>query len=231
MNNCEAIYSPGVANLTALLACGDSYCGASCSMGGTGTAVTFSFGQAQGVMTGYGWIAMGAYDTVVSPTCGTTAMRITQASPCLTQTNWNSSTALCISGSIPMVTGTPPDYTDNWGLQIGVNATADIPSGTIGQSFSTIAFNTIGSVVPTGAAIRAEIHRLGDSDATVYCANMVPGVPIALTAFNTACWDGTGIPLRAVDVPNIDKVGVQVSSDTTSPYTVTNFCLTGITFE
>lgn len=200
----------------------------------SGNAVTFNTGKASGAMTGYGWIAMGPQDSASSPTCGTSATAITSTTPCLTSTTWSSASSLCISGTIPMVTGTPADYTDDWGLQIGVNATDATPSGTLGSnaaSFTKITFTTSGAVAPTTAAIRAEIHRLGDPDATTYCANMTSGTPITLTAFNTACWDGSGTSLTSADITNIDKVGVQISSDTSSAYTVTNYCLSGISFQ
>jgi hypothetical protein len=78
--------------------------------------------------------------------------------------------------------------------------------------------------------MRAEIHRLGDPDATTYCATTTSGTPITLTTFNTACWDNTGTALKATDLPNIDKIGLQVSADTSNSYTVTNLCLTSIAF-
>jgi len=204
----------------------------------SGNAVTFNTGKASGAMTGYGWIAMGPQDSASSPTCGTTNATISNAAACTTTTNWSSATSLCISGAIPLVTPDTAfptgDYTADWGLQIGVNATDATPSGTLGSnaaSFTKITFTTSGAVAPTTAAIRAEIHRLGDPDATTYCANMTSGTPITLTAFNTACWDGSGTSLTSADITNIDKVGVQISSDTSSAYTVTNYCLSGISFQ
>ena len=61
---------------------------------------------------------------------------------------------------------------------------------------------------------------------------MTSGRAITLTDFNTKCYDSPadGTALTAADVPNIDKIGVQISSDIGSAYTVTNFCLTGVTF-
>jgi hypothetical protein len=58
-----------------------------------------------------------------------------------------------------------------------------------------------------------------------------------LTDFNTECWAGyrcgtdpNCIQLKATDIPNIDKVGVQISSDIGNLYTVNNFCLQQIAF-
>jgi len=203
----------------------------------SGSTVTFATGKAQGAMTGYGWIAMGTQDSASSPTCGTTLTPITNATPCASGTNWSGAASLCISGSIPVVTADTAfptgDYTADWGLQIGVNATDDVPSKTLGSnaaSFSKITV-TMSGTPPAGAAIRAEIHRLGDTDQVTYCATMQSGTPITLTAFNTACWDGSGTSLVAADIQNIDKIGVQISADMTSAYTVSNYCLTGIAFQ
>ena len=211
------------------------------SSGGTCTpgadSVCFATGKASGVLNGYGWIALGAQDSATSPTCATavgasTTVPITKAAPCNTSTTWSSDNALCISGSIPVVTG--GDYTDNWGLQIGVNS-IDPPatsagSGTVTTAYKTITFTTVGTITPASAVVRAEIHRVQDSTEVTYCATMVSGTPISLTAFNTACWDGSGTSLAATDVTSIDKIGVQISADTTAAYTVTNFCLNSISF-
>jgi hypothetical protein len=75
-----------------------------------------------------------------------------------------------------------------------------------------------------------ELHRQGDPEATTYCAtNSGPGVPVNLTSFNTACWDGSGTAFTADDASQIDKVGIQVSS-TKAAITVSNLCLKSITF-
>lgn len=213
------------------------------SLGSGGSAgratVSFSNGKASGALDGYAWVALGVEDTVTSPTCddsstgGASNTPITSSSPCMNATTWASSNALCISGAIPVVIG--GDYTDNWGVQIGVNS-SDPPAtsaghGTLGMSFSKVTFNLTGTVTPTNTGIRGEIHRVGDPDSTSYCATIRSGTTVMLTAFNTACWDGNGTSLTASDVPNIDKVGVQVSSDTSNSYTVSNFCLAQISFQ
>lgn len=209
-----------------------------------GNTVTFSSGQAQGPMTGYAYVALGPQDGISDPVCNPTAtagastQTITNATPCPTtgQTVWNSSTALCISGTIPKVlpdTAFPTgDYTANWGLQIGVN-TSNPPGTTLGTSYSTIALNINPSAVtPANTAIRAVIHLVSmATTANPYCATITTsGAPIPLTSFNTACWDNTGTALTAADVPSIDKVGVQISSDLTNAYTVSGFCLNSIVF-
>ena len=206
--------------------------------------VTFSNGQAQGQMNGLGWVSLGPQDGISDPVCNPTAtagastQAITNATPCPTtgQTVWNSSTALCISGSIPKVqddTAFPTgDYTADWGLQIGVN-TSNPPGTTLGTSYSTIALNINPSAVtPANTAIRAIIHLVSmTATANPYCATITTsGAPIPLTSFNTACWDNSGTALLATDVPNIDKVSVLIPSDLTNAYTVSGFCLTGITF-
>ncbi len=102
-NVCAATQSPSMCGI------GGAQCG---PCGPTGTEVTFSNGKAAGAMTGFGWVALGAQDTVTNPTCQGAA--ITSATYCLGQVTWNSTNALCVTGSIPAVAATNPDYTNNW---------------------------------------------------------------------------------------------------------------------
>jgi hypothetical protein len=199
---------------------------------GTSGTVNFCNGRAQGSMSGWGWVAMGALDTISDPTCDTDKHAITKDAPCTTQTNWNSSDGLCINASIPALPASPvqSDYDNNWGVQIGVN-TSEPPAAsggtTLGGSYTKVTMTLSGSPL-TG--LRAMLHRKGDNDQTTYCANMTNGTSMSITAFNTKCWDGSGTAMVAADVPNIDKVGVQVSS-TASAITVSALCLKEVKFE
>jgi hypothetical protein len=186
--------------------------------------VTFASGKAVGAMVGYGWVALGSSDFITDPTCG--GATITNANPCATSTTWNSTTALCMTGSLPAL-GDPPDYTNNWGLAVGVNAT-NPPGGGLGQTYTSVAITVTGS--PTSGLL-AIAHRKSDPEGTTYCAALASGAAITLTSFNTKCYDSPpdGTYLTAADVPNIDQIKVQVSS-TNSAITVTNLCISGITF-
>jgi hypothetical protein len=61
---------------------------------------------------------------------------------------------------------------------------------------------------------------------------MTPGTAIPFTSFTTKCYDTPpdGVALTLADVPNIDSIAVQVSSGPTA-ITVTDLCITGITFS
>jgi hypothetical protein len=74
-------------------------------------------------------------------------------------------------------------------------------------------------------------RRKGDADSTNYCHAVSPGASISLGSFSTTCYDtaNPGTALAATDVPNIDKISVQVPSTSTA-ITVSKLCLTGITF-
>lgn len=181
-------------------------------------------------MTGYGFVALGALDFVTSPTCGTALTPITKATPCAADPNWSSTTALCVTGSIPALPTVPvaSDYTNNWGLSVGLNATD--PAGTgLGQAFTTVAITTTGT---PATGLRAVVHRKGDAVDVGYCAMMTSGTAIAFTSFNTECYNTpvSGTALTAADVANIDQISVQVSSGAAA-ITVTNLCITGITFN
>ena len=97
-----------------------------------------------------------------------------------------------------------------------------------------LAILLIGTVCPTGSplsGLRLLLHRKGDADSTNYCHAVSPGASISLGSFSTTCYDTTnpGTALAATDVPNIDRIGVQVPSTSTA-ITVSKLCLTGITF-
>ena len=229
--------------------------GSGCSDPAT-DAVNFCSGKAQGVMTGYAFIALGIKDTATQPVCAedpndlTNTRLITappvgecdaagKTCPVTGRTVWKNEGDLCISGTIPKVTGEAATmYKENWGLQIGVNTT-DPPAtaagaGTLGKTYSTIALSYTGTVAPENKAIRAVIHLVSQAcSADPYCATIrSSGGAMDLTSFNTECWGPTSAAktLTAADIPNIDKVGIQISSDVTNEYSVTDFCLTGIQF-
>ena len=168
--------------------------------------------------------------------------------------------SLCISGKIPKVQGSdytsywglqigvntsqPPAF--------NYTTKAVDPDGhTLGQSYSGITLTTKGAATPPlpASQLRAVIHLLNQTcTENPYCAIMKSGTPIVLTSFNTMCWNGSTCTastacaadaadkttccqqLQASDVPNIDKIGVQLSSDTGVDYDVSDFCLVGISF-
>jgi hypothetical protein len=161
-------------------------------------------------------------------------------------TVWADSNKLCIKGSIPVVSG--GDYTKNWGLQIGANTSqppADQDGGkTLGEnsdkaaSYTTITATTSGSITPADtkykAAVRVVIHlkSMACTD-DPYCATMESGTPIKLTSFTTACWGsctGSCKKLTTDDIPNIDKIGIQICADTYTSYTADPYCLESIVF-
>jgi hypothetical protein len=70
---------------------------------------------------------------------------------------------------------------------------------------------------------------IGWTDTVWYCAFFISGTQVTLTSTNTHCWDGSGVPLAASDVPKIDKAGLQVPSMSTA-ITLNNLCITKIVF-
>ena len=195
--------------------------------GGGGTAfTTLVAGRAQGAMSGYGWVAMGALDSVTSPTCD--GRPITSASQCTGAINWATGSNLCITGFVPALPTNPSaaDYSDNWGILFAVETT-EPPGGGLGVSYRTATFILAGS---PSTGLRATVHRKGDPEGTNYCAFITAGISVPFTLFNTACWDGTGAWLSLSDVPNLDWIGIQVSSVVATPIKVANLCLNAIIF-
>jgi hypothetical protein len=239
--------------------------GVSCGSNNGGSAtseVTFKDGKAQGPLTGYAYIALGQQNSETSPLCEddpndpndvanprpitapdpNTCDKAGATCPTTGRTVWNSSSALCITGTIPIVQN--GNYTADWGLQIAMNTStppADSSGNghTLGTAYSTISYDiTPAAVTPTNTAIRAIVHLVSQPCyEDPYCATIpASGAVLTLTDFNTECWNGpactttTCKQLAPTDVPNIDKVGVQISSDIVNAYTVTNFCLNSVTF-
>jgi hypothetical protein len=192
---------------------------------GTGDKVTISGGKGVGAMLGYGWVSFGSKDTVTDPTCGGTAMSATTA---CASTTWSTTDSLCISGSIPALPASPTDtdYSTNWGMSVGLNATEPAGSG-IGQTFSTIAVAITGG--PAATSVRVQVHIKGDPDGTSYCIAYSTGA-LSLSKFAQDCYNTTPTKtLPAASIPSIDKVSVQVISGSAA-VTVTKLCITGITF-
>jgi hypothetical protein len=192
----------------------------------TGTTVTFVSGKASGAMVGYGWVASGSLDSVTDPTCGATKAIITTATPCAADPNWSSTSSLCVSGSIPALPAAPTqaDYNANYGIVVGVNA--NDPSGTLGQSFTTMTMAATG--LPTGI-VRAQVHVKGDPDGTSYCMTYSASA-MTLAKFAIDCYATAPTqPIPAASIANIDKVSLEAVSGQTA-VTVTSMCITGITF-
>ncbi|MGD0835219.1 MAG: hypothetical protein ABSB49_01075 [Polyangia bacterium] len=200
--------------------------GTSSGSGPSGTAVTISTGKGVGAMVGYGWVSLGSEDTISSPECGTAA--ITSATSCAA-TTWSTTSSLCVSGSIPALPATPAatDYADNWGLEVGLNATSASPQTSgLGQSFKTVTIAVTGT--PT-TGLRAQVHLNGDPAATTYCYTYSTGA-MPLASFAQDCYNTTPTELiSASKLSTIDQVMVQVPS-AAAAITVTNLCITGITF-
>jgi hypothetical protein len=196
------------------------------------TKVCFKDGKAEGPMTGYGWVALGMLDALTDPTCDTDKHAIDSAHACTTTTNWSTSDSLCISGTIPALPATPfqSDYDNNWGIQIGVN-TSEPPGVTLGKSPTSLTITVAGS---PSTGLRAILHVKGEPAGQAYCAELTSGQAIPLAKFNLECWNGDAADpskaLVASNIPNIDKLGIQVSS-TAAEIKVQNLCLQSIALQ
>jgi len=140
---------------------------------------------------------------------------------------------LCISGTIPKVdTSSSSAWQDNWGIQIGMNV-SNPPGETLGKKYKSITYTwDDGKIDPENKAIRAIAHRKGDDLETSYCATVTNGTSASFIAFNTACWEpAKGTAMTEDDVANIDKIGLQISSDEKKEYKIADFCLRKVTFE
>jgi len=207
--------------------------GATVATGGTttiptGTTVSFLNGKASGAITGYAWIAMAPATAVTDPTCGTDKTGLTSTG-CSTFVNWSTTDKVCFTGYIPALPANPvaADYTNNWGISLGLSATDPAGSG-LGQTFSSVTFTLSGA--PT-SGLRATVHRKGEDYSISYCAPVIAGAAIPFTNFVTDCYNTTptGTRITALDVPSIESITVQVPSGAAA-IPITNLCITGLTF-
>jgi hypothetical protein len=171
--------------------------------------VRFNNGQAEGAINGYAWVAPSPAAMVSDPLCG--GKRITSTQPCSGLPSWNAANALCVSALIPAVTQAS-DYSNNWGLSLGVNAGVTGPTtgaqAVLGRAYKSVTFKVAGAPL-TG--LMASIQKQGDYQS--YLAKMTPGVPIPFTQFASDYFQTTPKGyLSAADVPKITSIGIQVSS-------------------
>jgi hypothetical protein len=189
----------------------------------TTTTITFKAGRATATgVNGFGWVTLGALDTVTSPVCGATGTPITAAAPCAADSVWDSTTALCVTGTVPALSVTDPDYVGNWGVQVGTNLRE--PAAASGLTFKSVAVAITGT---PSSGLRLELHRAGDAVGTTFCALFTSGTPIPLTKFNTQCWNDLGEAFPDADGAKVDKIGVQVSSGS-ADIPIDSLCLNSI---
>jgi len=197
---------------------------------------TFVQGRAQGAMSGLGYVSLGVFGKLTSPTCAGMPIAslppedppVTFDSTCWPSSiKWSSSSALCVSGTLPAWSATPSfmEYQTNWGILVGA-ATRDPVRG-LGVDYARVALTWTGEEALT--RLLAVVHLEGDAANKTYCAPVTSGGSVRLTSFNTDCSFGSGDLLPAADVRKIDKVGVQIPSRRTA-LKLENFCLNKIVF-
>ncbi len=181
-------------------------------------------------MEGYARVTLGADDSNSSPTCDTTKDLITKDAPCTATTNWDEEDSLCLTGSIPALPVEPSDddYKNNWGVEIGVNATTDEPSGPISKSFSTVTLNWTGG---PSSGYRILLHKQGELDDATYGIAAKSGTAYDITKFSSTPWEpAKGTFLTAADATSIDKIMLQVYSGGTA-IEVNSLCLKSIVLK
>lgn len=204
--------------------------------GGDGSqtvVASFSGGRAQGALSGYGSISLGAADSVSTPTCAGMPIGglapsmppVTFASTCRpSDITWNAAAGLCVTGYIPGWSSNR-SYGDNlldWGIMVATAARD--PMQALGVTYKTIALSVTGS---DSGYLLAVVHLAGDDSNRTYCAWMASGATLKLSTFNTECYFGSGQSLAASDVQKIDRIGVLVPA-AENGVTLSDFCLTRI---
>lgn len=194
-------------------------------------SVCFVGGELQGLFSGVGWIDMAPNASLTDPTCGTDKHSITSDNPCTTRVNWNSETALCMTGAVTGLpaTATAAEHEINWGVKIGVGLKGANDIGLAIAKYNQVAFRFSADAK---IASRAVLHRKGDPDTTTYCIDDIrSGAALRLDRFNTKCWgDVTTVYLELQDIPKIDYFALRlVPFDETRVFS--NLCLQGLSFQ
>jgi hypothetical protein len=139
--------------------------------------------------------------------------------------------SLCISGNVMALPAmpTPADYSNDWGCGIGVNLNQAMAT-MMGQMTPKMPYTLTGTGVtvtvsnlPSCTTARVVLDQNGATPA--YCAPLTSGVEIPWSAFNTACWDGSGTSLSGP--PSSQAIKVQFVTGMTA-CTFTDFCITDI---
>jgi hypothetical protein len=198
--------------------------------------VTFSGGQAYGAMNGSGFVEGGTavagnigapLTTFTSPTCPAGDGQLTgstgpDAGTGCTATAWTG-TGLCMSGTIPAVSGTPANYAEDWGAMVAASVGTPF-STTLGGSYTSIAATYTGA--PGG-----DTRLLVDVAGTQYCVDAyVSGTTVTTSQLVTNCYTGGTPQTPLSSLGAIDWVGLLIPSSTAAE-TFTNFCMTGIRFQ
>lgn len=132
--------------------------------------------------------------------------------------------SVCISGKVGQITGSPPDYTDDWGCGVGINLNQAQGNMT---TANTYALTGTGVTVTTSAVPSCTSARvILDEGGVTYCAALTSGVLIPWTTFNTACWDNSGTALTGA--PTSKAIKIQFVASTTASCTFSNFCITQV---
>jgi hypothetical protein len=147
---------------------------------------------------------------------------------------------MCLSGTAAQVIGTPPDYSDIFGIGIGLdfNNTAGTASTWDATMNHVTGLSFTVSGLPTTGAVRVEFQEPGTdvapNDAWSYTLTGNGPVTVNLmtgtgdgdlaTAFTVPVGD-TEPPF---DATMLEAVQFHVVTDTTAPITVSNFCISGL---
>jgi hypothetical protein len=228
--------------------------------GGTGGATGGTGGATGG--TGGAPLNLGPALTITETTVSSTAANINGAVLLINSANNAATTArgadttkLCVNGSVGIVPGTPPDYTNNWGMQFGFNLNDVPPAGGGGPVADAGAdAGDAGAAPPAGEAVTSpwtpgnvtgfsftiegtDIPALIRVNVAPFDAPADPPFCLELRALTT----GTTRAFRFTEVtsacyngaggvpaaPPLRNVGWQVPADTTAPHTY-DFCISNI---
>jgi hypothetical protein len=196
---------------------------AASSTSSTTTSSSSSAGGPVSCTMSYCNIGLGGYGFAYSD-----SQNVAPAKPGPSTATLATGTALCISGSVGQITGSPLDYTDDWGCGLGLNLDQAMGMNTPehGYAFTGTGITVSTSAVPACTTARVIVDQNGASPD--YCAPLTPGVEIPWASFNTACWDGTGTSLSGP--PTSQSLKVQFVASATAACAYTDFCLNQVSF-
>jgi hypothetical protein len=145
---------------------------------------------------------------------------------------------MCLSGTVAQVIGTPPDYSNIFGIGIGLDF--NNPSGTVGTYNATTnhvtGFSFTVAGLPT-ATVRVELTEPAtDANGNAWSYSLTGNGPVTVQLQSgTGAGDlspsftpPAGTTQPAFDPTMIEAMQFQVVSDTTGTIPVSNFCISNL---
>jgi hypothetical protein len=147
-----------------------------------------------------------------------------------------SNAGMCLTGTAAQVVGTPPDYSNIFGIGIGLdlNNTGGTKAPYDAQSHHVVGFEFDVSGLPASGTVRVEIPIPGtDASGDAYSETVAAGTThMAITwsdpGFGPSFPPPTGVTEPAFDPSKVESIQFHVVTETSASVPVTSFCIANL---